>query len=198
MTPNELVFVSRNSHKIAEINQLLNQTPFEVVGLEAIFFDQDIEETAETIAGNAILKAKTIADGFAELNCFADDTGLEIEALGGQPGVYSARFAGEPPDSQKNIEKVLSLMAQQTNRKAQFKTVICLYFDHKQHLFEGIVAGKIIENGRGEGGFGYDSIFVPKGYDQTFAQMPAALKNQISHRAIAINKMIDFLTGHYF
>ncbi|HRG17498.1 MAG TPA: non-canonical purine NTP diphosphatase [Flavobacterium lutivivi] len=192
----KLVFASSNNHKINEIKKLLPEN-IELLGLNDIQCFDEIPETAETIEGNAILKADYIKNNYG-LNCFADDSGLEIEALNGQPGVYSARYAGEPKDDNKNIDKVLLNLHNQTNRKANFKTVICLNLNDKQYLFTGIVNGSIINAKKGDNGFGYDPIFVPDGYDKTFAQMTFEEKNQISHRAKAVMQMIDFLKNNEY
>lgn len=192
----KLVFASSNNHKINEIKKLLPEN-IELLGLNDIQCFDEIHETAETIEGNAILKANYIKNNYG-LNCFADDSGLEIEALNGQPGVYSARYAGEPKDDNKNIDKVLFELHNQTNRKANFKTVICLNLNDKQYLFTGIVNGSIINEKKGDNGFGYDPIFVPDGFDKTFAQMTFEEKNQISHRAKAVMQMIDFLKNNEY
>ena len=192
----KLVFASSNNHKINEIKKLL-PVNIELLGLNDIECFDEIPETAETIEGNAILKANYIKNNYG-LNCFADDSGLEIEALNGQPGVYSARYAGEPKDDNKNIDKVLFELHNQTNRKANFKTVICLNLNDKQYLFTGIVNGSIINEKKGDNGFGYDPIFVPDGFDKTFAQMTFEEKNQISHRAKAVMQMIDFLKNNEY
>ncbi|GGC91986.1 non-canonical purine NTP pyrophosphatase [Flavobacterium lutivivi] len=192
----KLVFASSNSHKINEIKKFLPEN-IELLGLNDIQCFDEIPETAETIEGNAILKADYIKNNYG-LNCFADDSGLEIEALNGQPGVYSARYAGEPKDDNKNIDKVLFELHNQTNRKANFKTVICLNLNDKQYLFTGIVNGSIINEKKGDNGFGYDPIFVANGFDKTFAQMTFEEKNQISHRAKAVMQMIDFLKNNEY
>ncbi len=192
----KLVFASSNNHKINEIKKLLPEN-IELLGLNDIQCFDEIPETAETIEGNAILKANYIKNNYG-LNCFADDSGLEIEALNGQPGVYSARYAGEPKDDNKNIDKVLLNLDNQTNRKANFKTVICLNLNDKQYLFTGIVNGSIINEKKGDNGFGYDPIFVANGFDKTFAQMTFEEKNQISHRAKAVMQMIDFLKNNEY
>ncbi|TXH60198.1 MAG: non-canonical purine NTP diphosphatase [Bacteroidia bacterium] len=192
----KLVFASSNNHKINEIKKLLPEN-IELLGLNDIQCFDEIPETAETIEGNAMLKANYIKNNYG-LNCFADDSGLEIEALNGQPGVYSARYAGEPKDDNKNIDKVLLNLHNQTNRKANFKTVICLNLNDKQYLFTGIVNGSIINEKKGDNGFGYDPIFVANGFDKTFAQMTFEEKNQISHRAKAVMQMIDFLKNNEY
>lgn len=186
----KLVFASSNSHKINEIKKLLPEN-IELLGLNDIECFDEIPEIAETIEGNAILKADYITQKYG-YNCFADDSGLEINTLGGKPGVYSARYAGEPRDDNKNIDKVLVELENQSDRRANFKTVICLNLNSHQYLFTGIIDGNITQERKGSNGFGYDPIFVPDGYDETFAQMAFEEKNQISHRAKAVMQMIDF------
>ncbi len=173
----KLVFATNNLHKLQEVKAILDGK-VQIQSLSEIGCLDEIPETADTLEGNALLKAKFVYDRF-QLDCFADDTGLEIEALGGEPGVFSARY----------------LMEQQTNRKAQFRTVIALVLQGKEYLFEGKVEGIITREPRGEGGFGYDSIFVPNGYEQTFAELSAEQKNQISHRAHAVKKFADFIVS---
>lgn len=164
----------------------------ELLSLEDLFFSDEIEETAATLQDNALLKARFVAGKF-HLDCFADDTGLEVEALNGAPGVYSARYAGPEQNDQNNMKKILVALSGQTNRRACFKTVIALIMDGKEHLFEGRIDGEIITEKQGNGGFGYDPLFRPAGYDKTFAQMEMSEKNKISHRALAVNKLVDFL-----
>ena len=188
---NKLVFATNNAHKLAEVRAIL-EPEFTIISLDELNCKDDIPETADTLEGNALLKATYIHERFG-LDCFADDTGLEIEALGGEPGVYSARYAGEDNNSYNNMSKVLSLLENKTNRKACFRTVIALILDKKTSFFEGKIDGDITLLPRGESGFGYDPIFVPKGYLLSFAQLSAEEKNQISHRALAVNKLIDFL-----
>lgn len=190
----KLVFASNNTHKIKEI-QLLVPNSIEIVSLVDIGCTEDIPETANTIEENAVLKANYITENYG-FNCFADDSGLEIDALNGEPGVYSARYAGEPKDDSKNIDKVLDRLKDITNRKANFKTVICLNLNGNQHLFTGIVNGKIIENRVGDNGFGYDPIFIADGYLKTFAELTLVEKSEISHRAIAVRKLINFLQNN--
>ena len=169
-----------------------NNINIEILSLEDIDCFNEIPETATTIEGNAILKANYVTQHYG-YNCFADDSGLEIEALNGAPGVFSARYAGEPKDDEKNIQKVLENLKNTANKKANFKTVICLNLNNTQHLFTGVVNGKIIEKPKGKNGFGYDPIFIPEGYLQTFAELSINEKSKISHRAIAISKMIQYL-----
>lgn len=187
----KLVFATNNKNKAIEIQQLIGDK-FEILSLQDINCKEEIPEEQETIEGNAQQKAHYVFEKF-QINVFADDTGLEIESLNGEPGVYSARYAGEERNPDKNMDKVLNLLANQTNRNAQFKTVICLIINQEEFLFEGFVKGKIIHDKRGNLGFGYDPIFIPNGYDRTFAEMTLKEKSKISHRAIAVNKMIEFL-----
>jgi XTP/dITP diphosphohydrolase len=151
-----------------------------------------VEETELTLEGNAKLKANYISQKFG-YNCFADDTGLEVESLNGKPGVYSARFAGEPSDSEKNMQKLMHELEDKTNRKSQFRTAICLNIGKNQYLFEGVCKGEILRKKQGKKGFGYDPIFKPEGYKNSFAEMTSSEKNKISHRGIAIQKLVEFL-----
>ena len=188
----KLVFASNNQNKIKEIQLLLPQS-IQILSLEAIGCLEEIPETADTIVGNAILKANYISEKYG-YNCFADDTGLEVEALNGEPGVYSARYAGEQKDANDNMDKLLINLQQKANRSAQFKTVIALNLDGKQTLFIGIIKGKIIEEKIGTNGFGYDPIFVADDYTKTFAELTIEEKSKISHRGLAVKQLIDFLT----
>jgi XTP/dITP diphosphohydrolase len=187
----KLVFASNNKNKIAEIQHQVG-SQFEIVSLENIGCFVDIPETAETIEGNAILKANYVTKNF-ELPCFADDTGLEIEVLNNEPGVYSARYAGEQKNAEDNMNLVLLKLAFETNRKAQFKTSIALNINNQQYIFEGVVKGEITLKKSGNQGFGYDPIFQPEGFSTTFAEMSLEQKSEISHRGIAMQKLIDFL-----
>jgi len=187
----KLIFATNNKHKIEEVQAILG-SHIQLISLNEIGCTDDIPETRNTIEGNAIQKAEFIYDRFQK-NCFADDTGLEVESLDGKPGVNSARYAGPGHDFEANVTKLLSEMEGKLNRRAQFKTVIALIINGETHLFEGIIQGHIIEKRSGNEGFGYDPVFVPDGYNQTFAQMPAALKNSISHRAIATQKLVEYL-----
>ena len=187
----ELIFATNNLHKLTEIQALIGDN-FILKSLQQIGCTEDIPETAPTLEGNALLKAQYIYDKFGE-NCFADDTGLEIEALDGRPGVFSARYATDGHDFEANIDKVLEELAELENRKARFRTVIALILDGRVHYFEGIVNGEIIAERKGIKGFGYDPVFLPDGYELTFAEMPLDEKNKISHRARAVNKLVDFL-----
>lgn len=187
----KLVFASNNKNKIAEIKQMLPKT-IELLSLEDIGCTEDIPETADTIEGNAILKANYVTQKYG-YPCFADDTGLEVEILNGEPGVYSARYAGEQKNADDNMNKLLNNLKDKKNRMAQFKTIITLNINNEQHLFEGIIKGEIISEKRGIKGFGYDPIFVPKGFSTTFAEMEMSEKAKLSHRGIATRKLISFL-----
>ena len=187
----KLVFASNNKNKIQEIQALVPNT-IQIVSLEEIGCTEDIPETADTIEGNAILKANYVTEKYG-YDCFADDTGLEVEALNGAPGVYSARYAGEQKDANDNMDKLLSELKDKSNRKANFKTVIALNLNGKQNLFTGIINGKIIEEKIGTNGFGYDPIFVAEGYEKTFAELSMEEKSTISHRGIAVKELILFL-----
>lgn len=187
----KLVFVTNNAHKLEEISSILGGK-MELLSLKDIQCTADIPETADTLEGNAIQKAEYIHCHYG-LDCFADDTGLEVEALDGAPGVYSARYAGEGHDSEANMQKLLHNLEGKENRKAQFRTAICLIMDNEQHLFEGICRGEIIKEKRGGAGFGYDPIFVPEGYTETFAELGNDIKNTISHRAKAVQMLCEFL-----
>ena len=188
----KLVFATNNLHKLTEIKAILGEQ-IDILSLNDINCHVDIPETANTLEGNAKMKAEYIYNHY-HLDCFADDTGLEVKALNGAPGIYSARYAGEGHDSQANMKKLLENLKGITNHEAQFRTAICLIEGGEEHLFEGLVKGKIIEEKRGEVGFGYDPVFVPDGYDQTFAELGEDIKNQISHRARAVEKLCDYLT----
>jgi len=187
----KIVFASNNQNKIIEIQSMLPES-IEIVSLESIGCLEEIPETSETIEGNAILKANYVTQKYG-FDCFADDTGLEVEALNGEPGVYSARYAGEQRNADDNMNKLLDELADKTNRRAQFKTVIALNLNGKQHLFEGIASGEIIKDKIGLGGFGYDPIFKPANYDETFAQLSLDVKNEISHRGKATKALLEFL-----
>jgi XTP/dITP diphosphohydrolase len=187
----KLVFASNNKNKIQEIQALVPKI-IQIVSLEEIGCTEDIPETADTIEGNAILKANYVTEKYG-YDCFADDTGLEVDALNGAPGVYSARYAGEQKDANDNMDKLLSELKDKSNRKANFKTVIALNLNGKQNLFTGIINGKIIEEKIGTNGFGYDPIFVADGYEKTFAELSMEEKSTISHRGIAVKELILFL-----
>ncbi len=188
----ELIFATNNLHKLSEVQSLISDN-FIVKSLKQIGCNEDIPETAPTLEGNAFLKAQYVFDKYSK-NCFADDTGLEIEALDGRPGVFSARYATDWHDFEANIDKVLDELKNRKNRKARFRTVIALILNGSVHYFEGIVNGEIITERKGIKGFGYDPVFLPDGYDKTFAEMPLDEKNNISHRARAVKKLVSFLT----
>ncbi len=187
----QLVFASNNVNKISEIQLLLPDT-IKILSLKDIGCFEEIEENATTIEGNSILKANYITQKYG-YNCFADDSGLEVDFLEGKPGVHSARFAGEQRDDNDNLNKLLNVLENQINRKANFKTVICLNLDGKQTLFTGIIEGEITTQKIGLQGFGYDPIFRPNGYSTTFAEMDKLEKTTISHRGIATRQLIEFL-----
>lgn len=189
----KFVFATNNAHKLEEVTAILGNR-IELLSLKDINCHTDIPETADTLEGNALLKAQFIQENY-QMDCFADDTGLEVEALNGEPGVYSARYAGNGHNAEANMLKLLHAMEGIENRKAQFRTVFALIIDGKEHLFEGVIKGEIIKTRRGNSGFGYDPVFVPEGYSQTFAEMGNELKNKISHRAIATNKLCKFLNS---
>ena len=187
----KLVFASNNKNKIQEIQQLVPNS-IQILSLEEIGCAEDIPETADTIERNAILKANYVTEKYG-YNCFADDTGLEVEILNGAPGVYSARYAGEQKDANDNMDKLLLELKNKTNRKANFKTVIALNLNGEQNLFTGIINGKIIEEKIGTNGFGYDPIFVADGFEKTFAELTMKEKSTISHRGIAVKQLLTFL-----
>ena len=188
----KIVFATNNTHKLEEVASILGES-YEVMSLREIGCHDDIPETADTFAGNAIQKARYIKEHYG-YDCFADDSGLEVDALGGAPGVFSARYSGG--GSEANMEKLLHNLTEKNERGAQFRTVIALLVGEETHLFEGIVRGTIIHERRGEGGFGYDPIFVPEGYDLTFAQLGSDVKNRISHRAKAVEKLAEYLCNN--
>lgn len=187
----KLVFATNNKHKLEEVRAILGNR-VEVLSLADINCNDDIPETADTLQGNALIKAHYIYDKYG-VDCFADDTGLEVEALDGAPGVYSARYAGDNHDSHANMNKLLQNLTGKKNRNAQFRTVIALIIKGKEILFDGIVKGEITMEKAGDSGFGYDPIFVPQGYSQSFAQMDSELKNSISHRYLATKQLCDYI-----
>jgi len=190
----KLVFATHNENKLIEIRTLLPHH-IEILGLNEIGCTEDIPETADTIEGNAILKANYVKKKYG-YNCFADDTGLEVVALKGAPGVYSARYAGEQKNADDNMNKLLAELQEENNRKARFKTVIAMNLENDEKvLFQGIAVGKIINEKKGDKGFGYDPIFQPEGYDKTFAELPLSVKNEISHRAKAMQQLIEYLAN---
>lgn len=188
----KIVFATNNKHKLEEIKDILGKN-FEIVSLTEIGCHEDIPETGSTLQENARQKSTYVVEHYNQ-NCFADDTGLEVEALGGEPGVYSARYAeGTDHDSEANMRKLLAKMEGQSNRKACFRTVISLIIDGVEHQFEGKVEGRIATEKHGKEGFGYDPIFIPEGYDKSFAELGEEIKNQISHRARAVKKLAEYL-----
>ena len=189
----QLVFASNNLNKIKEIQSILNGS-IQLLSLEEIGCHEEIPETADTIEGNAILKANYVTEKYG-YDCFADDTGLEVTALNGEPGVYSARYAGEQKNADDNMNKLLEALADKKDRSAQFKTVIALNIKGEQYLFTGIAKGDIVLNKTGNHGFGYDPIFQPENYTETFAELASDIKNKISHRAKATEQLIDFLNS---
>lgn len=188
----KLIFATHNEHKLKEVKQLLSTTPFEIQGLSEIGYHTEIIEDGITMAENASIKSRTVHKAL-NAHVFSDDSGLEIEALDMRPGVHTARFAGPQKDAHDNMDKVLRLLQNERNRKARFKAVFSLIIENKEHSFEGIVNGSIAEEKQGLDGFGYDPIFIPEGYTDTFAQLPASVKNEISHRANAVRQLCKFL-----
>lgn len=189
----ELIFGTHNQNKVEEISAILPPI-IEVKSLNDLNFTDQIPETSNTLRGNALIKVRTIFNKFQK-DCFADDTGLEVEILNGAPGVHSARFAGKNKKDEDNIDKLLRELENHHNTNAQFRTIIALIYKHEEFIFEGIIKGKIIKEIKGDNGFGYDSIFQPEHHFLTFAQISTREKNKISHRAIALRKLIDFLKG---
>ena len=188
----KFVFATNNAHKLEEVTAILGDK-IELLSMKDIHCSADIPETADTLEGNALLKARYIFENY-HLDCFADDTGLEVEALNGAPGVYSARYAGDAHNSEANMLKLLQDMEGIENRKARFRTVFALIVNGKEHLFEGIVKGEITKHRHGTSGFGYDPVFIPEGYTQTYAEMGSELKNKIGRRAVATDMLCNFLS----
>ena len=187
----KLIFASHNENKVAEIQSLLGED-FSLLSLKELSFNQDIPETSETLEGNSIIKADAVFEQF-KMPCFADDTGLEVDSLGGEPGVYSARYGGEDKNADKNMDLLLKKLHGNSNRSARFRTVITYRIQNETHQFEGVIDGNIISEKIGTYGFGYDPIFIPKGSQKTFAQMSTEEKNQFSHRSRAFEKLRIFL-----
>ena len=194
MTRKLLIMATNNEHKLKEVRQILDYKDILIKGLEEVGCYDDIPETADTLEGNALLKARYMYSHYG-VDCFADDTGLEVDVLGGEPGVFSARYAGEECDSEANMKKLLNELEKKSDRSAQFRTVIALIIEGKEFLFEGIVKGTIAKEKAGDGGFGYDPIFIPDGFTQTFSQMGNDSKNHISHRALAVEKLFNYLNS---
>lgn len=187
-----LAFATNNEHKLSEIRSMLVDK-YRIISLKELGCEVDIPETADTFAGNALIKARYMYENY-HIDCFADDTGLEVDALDGQPGVHSARYAGNH-DSEANMDKLLDELKEKNDRSAQFRTVIALIINGEEILFEGIVRGRIATERHGNEGFGYDPIFIPDGYSESFAEMGVSAKNLISHRGIAVRKLIDYLNN---
>lgn len=186
----KICFATHNENKIREVRELLD--PIEIIGLTELSQDEEIPETGQTLDENSLIKAEFLFSKF-KVNCFADDTGLEVEALDGAPGVYSARYAGDQKDNQANINLLLQNLTGIKNRNARFRTVISLILNGQTVTFEGIVNGQITKELSGSEGFGYDPVFIPEGYDITFAEMSLDEKNKISHRGRAVRKLVDYL-----
>lgn len=191
----KLVFATNNKHKLQEVRDIVGDR-VEVLSLADINCYDDIPETADTLQGNALIKARHIYAKYG-LDCFADDTGLEVEALDGAPGVYSARYAGDECNSGANMQKLLQNLTGETNRNAQFRTVIALIIRGEEKLFNGIVKGTIATEKKGDSGFGYDPIFIPEGHSESFAQMSSEMKNSMSHRFRATQQLGDYLKENY-
>ena len=192
MTKIDLLFATSNKNKVLEIKKVLPKE-FNIKSLDDIGFCEEVPENENTIEGNAIFKANYMYKKY-NLNVFADDTGLEVDSLNGKPGVHSARYAGISKNSRDNINKLLKKLKNKKNRKARFKTVIALILNSKIHTFEGVVEGIITKKPKGENGFGYDPVFIPSGYTKTFGELSIEEKNSISHRSLAMNKLIDFIS----
>lgn len=191
---NELIFATNNQHKLLEVSQILGNS-YQLRSLNDLGFKKDIPEDFYTLQENAAQKAWFVYKKFG-VNCFADDTGIEVDALNGEPGVHSARYAGDERDPAKNIVKLLENLKGVTNRKARFRTVVALILNGNEHFFEGTVNGTIINEPRGTDGFGYDPVFLPEGFSKTFAEMDLSIKNSISHRGKAIRLLTKFLLSH--
>jgi XTP/dITP diphosphohydrolase len=187
----QICFATHNQNKVQELRKLVGEK-LEIISLSDLGVADEIEETGATLKENALLKARYVFDNYA-VACFADDSGLEVDALNGAPGVFSGRFAGVPGNDEKNIDKLLELLVNQANKQARFRTVIALVKDDEQVFFEGVVEGIIIDQRRGRNGFGYDAVFLPNRFDRTFAEMGMEEKNLISHRALAVQKLTNFL-----
>ncbi len=186
-----IVFATNNEHKLDEIKKI-SKGQLDILSLSDINCHDEIPETGNTLKENALIKAQFVKDKYG-IDCFADDTGLEVEALGNAPGIYSSRYAGPNCDSEDNMQKLLQDLQDKGNRSAQFRTVIALLLNGEEHYFEGIISGEIIHQKEGTNGFGYDPIFRPVGYDKTFGELPEKVKNSLSHRAIATQKLVAFL-----
>jgi XTP/dITP diphosphohydrolase len=193
MPVQKLLFATSNVHKLEEIRALVPQS-FEIIGLKDVGFDEAIPETGQTFEENALLKSRYLHRLFGG-NVFSDDSGIEVEALEGRPGVFSARFAGEGASDAQNCSKLLDEMHSESNRKARFVAVISLIYNNIEYSFKGEVRGRIAASPIGKNGFGYDPVFIPDGFDKTFGELPSAIKNRLSHRAVAVRKLVDFLSA---
>jgi XTP/dITP diphosphohydrolase len=191
---NKFIFATINKNKIEEVSEIA-AGKYKIISPADLGYSNELPETQPTLEGNALQKARFIYDRFG-INSFADDTGLEVDALNGEPGVYSARYAGENKSPEENIKKLLSKIADCPNNNARFRTVVVLILEDKEYFFEGKIEGQLIDEPRGTNGFGYDPIFVPEGFDLTFAELPVRIKNKISHRAIAFEKLFHFLNNY--
>lgn len=191
----EICFATNNKKKLEEVKAALEESNIIILSLEDIGCKEELPETGDTLDANALEKARYIYENYS-ISCFADDTGLEVEALDGEPGVYSGRYAGEPRSDERNVQLLLDKLLGEEHRKARFRTVIALIIEGKEHLFEGTAEGKITDLRRGSQGFGYDPVFQPEGYDKTFAQLDTEEKNAISHRGKAVRQLISFLRGN--
>lgn len=188
----KLVFATNNAHKLEEVREVVKDK-FEIISLKDIGCNEDIAETGATLIENALIKVRYVKEKYG-YDCFGDDTGLEVEALNGAPGVFSARYAGDGHDAKANMKKLLKELDGEKDRKACFRTVIALILDGQEYLFEGRIDGDILTEEHGTTGFGYDPVFRPSGYSQTFAELGMEVKNEISHRALAVKKLCDFLS----
>lgn len=187
----KLVFATNNAHKLEEVREIVKDS-FEILSLKDINCNEDIDETGVTLEENALIKVRYVKEKYG-YDCFGDDTGLEVDALNGAPGVYSARYAGGDHDSKANIRKLLKELNNISDRKAQFRTVVALIMDGKEYMFEGKIKGSIITEEKGTAGFGYDPVFMPEGYNQTFAELGNGIKNNVSHRALAVKALCEYL-----
>lgn len=191
---NKFIFATINKNKVEEVLEI-SGGKYSIISPSDFGYTEELPETQNTLEGNALQKARFIYDKFA-INCFADDTGLEVDSLNGEPGVYSARYAGEGKSPEENIKKLLSKLADAPDTRARFRTVVVLVLENEEYFFEGKIEGELIETPRGNNGFGYDPIFIPDGFDLTFAELPIEIKNKISHRAIAFEKLFHFLNNY--
>ncbi len=188
----QLIFATANTHKLEEVGKVIDHSKFELVNLKDVGITEDIEETGDTLEANALIKARYVVER-TKSNVFSEDTGLEVDTLGGDPGVITARYAGPQKDAHDNMDLLIKNLEGKEDRSAQFRAVIALIIDGQEVLFEGIVRGSIAKEKSGVEGFGYDPIFIPEGYDKTFAELPDEIKLGMSHRTRAVNKMVEFL-----